>query len=206
MADSEKLGLGIDNPCTIVFFSLRMNKCLKRVNDRHFWNPGVFSYAMIPRCHPNSLVFFFFFFFFIVTSYSRWVAVGPTPRPTWTIILLLDSAPNLGPLISRYEINKFENSWYRSVRISEVLKLLFQIVSPEDLCFHVGVKFQRGSGIYSKNLHIMFSGGNGRYFLTPRVISYAIIPRCRPKFAIFFCIVKCRICIVHGLTWDPVNR
>jgi hypothetical protein len=31
-----------------------MNKCLKRVDDRHFWTPGVFSYAMIPRCQPNS--------------------------------------------------------------------------------------------------------------------------------------------------------
>ncbi len=36
-----------------------MKKCLERVNDWHFWNPGVFSYAMIPRCHPNSRVFFF---------------------------------------------------------------------------------------------------------------------------------------------------
>ncbi len=40
--------------------------------------------------------------------------------------LLLDSAPNLGPLISRWETNKFENCWYESVRILEVLKLLFQ--------------------------------------------------------------------------------
>ncbi len=57
-ASTEKLGLGIDNPCRIVFLSLRMNKCLERVNDRHFWNPGVFSYAIIPRCRPNSRVFF----------------------------------------------------------------------------------------------------------------------------------------------------
>ncbi len=35
-----------------------MNKCLERVNDLHFWNPGVFSYAMILRCCPNSRVFF----------------------------------------------------------------------------------------------------------------------------------------------------
>jgi hypothetical protein len=40
--------------------------------------------------------------------------------------LLLDSAPNLGPLISRWEINKLENCWYKSVRILQVLKLLFQ--------------------------------------------------------------------------------
>jgi hypothetical protein len=36
-----------------------MNKFLERVDDRHFWNPGVFSYAIIPRCHLNSRVFFF---------------------------------------------------------------------------------------------------------------------------------------------------
>ncbi len=40
--------------------------------------------------------------------------------------LLLDRSPNLGPHISRWEINKFENCWYTSVRILEVLKLLFQ--------------------------------------------------------------------------------
>ncbi len=40
-----------------------MNKCLERVNDRHFWNPGVVSYAMIRRCRPNSRVLFL-----IVTS------------------------------------------------------------------------------------------------------------------------------------------
>jgi hypothetical protein len=59
MANSEKLGLGLDNPCRAVFLSLRMNKCLERINDRHFWNPGVFSYAMIPRCRLNSTLFFF---------------------------------------------------------------------------------------------------------------------------------------------------
>jgi hypothetical protein len=57
-ANSEKLGLGIDNLCRIVFLSLRMNKCLEMVNDWHFSNPGAVSYAMIPRCHPYSRVFF----------------------------------------------------------------------------------------------------------------------------------------------------
>ncbi len=36
-----------------------MNKCLERVNGRQFWNPGVFSYAMIIiRCHPNLRIIF----------------------------------------------------------------------------------------------------------------------------------------------------
>ncbi len=57
-ANSEKSGLGIDNPCRVFFFlSLRMTKCLERVNDRHFWNPGVFSYTMVPRCPTNSRLF-----------------------------------------------------------------------------------------------------------------------------------------------------
>jgi hypothetical protein len=54
-----------------------MNTCFERVNDRHFWNPGVFNYAMIPRWCPNLKVFFFF----IVTSivygkYLGWNAWG----------------------------------------------------------------------------------------------------------------------------------
>jgi hypothetical protein len=45
------------------FFELQMNNCLERVNDRHFWNFGAFSYAMIPRCRPNLS-----FFLLIITS------------------------------------------------------------------------------------------------------------------------------------------
>ncbi len=39
--------------------------------------------------------------------------------------LFLYSAANLGPLIPLWEINKFKNCCYKSVRILEVLKLLF---------------------------------------------------------------------------------
>jgi hypothetical protein len=42
------------------FLSLRMNKCWERVDGRHFWTPGVFSYAMIPRCRRTQEFFFFF--------------------------------------------------------------------------------------------------------------------------------------------------
>jgi hypothetical protein len=63
----------------------------------------------------NNWVFFSFSSSAIV--YSNW----STPDH-----LLLDSAPNLGPHISHWEINKFETCWYKSVRILEVLKLLFQ--------------------------------------------------------------------------------
>jgi hypothetical protein len=60
------------------------------------------------------------------TRYTLWkegVAMNVLVPPDH---LLLDSAPNLGPLISSWEVNKFENCWYRSVRILEVLKRLFQ--------------------------------------------------------------------------------
>ncbi len=33
-----------------------MNKCLERVDDRHFWTHGVLNYTMIPKCRPNSRV------------------------------------------------------------------------------------------------------------------------------------------------------
>jgi hypothetical protein len=39
-----------------------MNKYLERVNGWHYWNRGVVSYAMTPRCHSTQE------FFFIVTS------------------------------------------------------------------------------------------------------------------------------------------
>ncbi len=51
--------------------------------------------------------------------------LSPTRTDSVSKKLVL-AAPNLGPLISRWEINKFENCWYKSVRILEVLKLLFQ--------------------------------------------------------------------------------
>jgi hypothetical protein len=61
------------------------------------------------------------FFFFKLTSVGvlRVFTIPPDH-------LLLDSAPNLGPLISRWEINKFENCWYKSVKVLDVLKLLFE--------------------------------------------------------------------------------
>ncbi len=50
-------------------------------------------------------------------------SIYPPPPPDH---LLLDSAPNLGQLITRWEINKFENCLYKSVMILEVPKLLFE--------------------------------------------------------------------------------
>jgi hypothetical protein len=40
--------------------------------------------------------------------------------------LLLDNAPNLGPLISRWELDKFKNCWNKSFRTFKILTLLYQ--------------------------------------------------------------------------------
>jgi hypothetical protein len=43
--------------------------------------------------------------------------------------LLLDSAPNIGPLISRWELDEFKNSWNNSFRTFKIQKLLYQQLS-----------------------------------------------------------------------------
>jgi hypothetical protein len=40
--------------------------------------------------------------------------------------LLLDSAPNIGPLISRWELDKFKICWNKSFRTSIILTILYQ--------------------------------------------------------------------------------
>jgi hypothetical protein len=60
-AKSEKFGLGIDNPCRIVFLSLRMNKCLERVPALlESWNLQLRNDTKISRQFKG--------LFFIVTS------------------------------------------------------------------------------------------------------------------------------------------
>ncbi len=54
-----EVGVGDGQSMQDSFFEFADEKVFGRVNDRHFWNHGVFSYAMIPRCLPNSRVFFF---------------------------------------------------------------------------------------------------------------------------------------------------
>ncbi len=54
-----------------------MNKCSERVNDWHFWNPEVFSYAMIPRSRANSRVIFFFIVASIVYGFNHHLIQSP---------------------------------------------------------------------------------------------------------------------------------
>jgi hypothetical protein len=73
--------------------------------------------------------------------------------------LLLYSAPNLGPLISRWDINKFENCWYKSVRILEVLKLLFQ----QFLHLSRSQRFMRGPILGELSNNRWLGGNNFKY-------------------------------------------
>ncbi len=78
-----------------------MNKCLERVNDRHFWNPGVVSCAMIPWCRHNSRIFFF-----IVTSIvngldpdwgvmAAFLSHPVVPYCSWVILVKMKEKPPL---------------------------------------------------------------------------------------------------------------
>ncbi len=50
-----------------------------------------------------------------------WPFTYPPLTYYWTVLLILDHS-----YVCRWEINKFENCWYKSVRVLEVLKLSFQ--------------------------------------------------------------------------------
>jgi hypothetical protein len=50
----------------------------------------------------------------------KWIQLVPHNH------LLLDSAPNIGLLISRWELDKFKNCWNKSLRTSKILTLLYQ--------------------------------------------------------------------------------
>jgi hypothetical protein len=43
--------------------------------------------------------------------------------------LLLDRSPNIGPPVSRWELDKFENCWNKSFRTSKILTLLYRQLS-----------------------------------------------------------------------------
>ncbi len=69
--------------------------------------------------------------------------------------LLLDSAPNFGPLISRWDLDKFKNCWNKSFRTSKNLTLLYLqflslLISQRDLsCPRSGsLSNNRWSGVY----------------------------------------------------------
>ncbi len=86
-----------------------------RARARAYWARRV---ALSTHLH----LFYPLFLFLFSPSFSQFLVIFYIPPDH----LILDNTPNLGPLISRWKINQFENCWYKSVRILEALKLLFQ--------------------------------------------------------------------------------
>jgi hypothetical protein len=59
----SKVGVckGRQQACLIFTSVICRDKCLERINERHFWNPGVFRYAMIidnRKMSPQLRIFF----------------------------------------------------------------------------------------------------------------------------------------------------
>ncbi len=55
-----------------------------------------------------------------VDHFARWRVKVPSDY------ILLDWSPNIGPLASRWELDKFKNCWNKSFRTSKILTLLYQ--------------------------------------------------------------------------------
>ncbi len=109
--------------CMLVQYPMSFYSWKVPSRRRHDWHINIrildifnlrFSHSALPCLFCPSINF---------RSYVAMLLLRGFPSPDH---LLLDSTPNLGPLISCWEINSFENCWYKSVRIIEVLKLLFQ--------------------------------------------------------------------------------
>ncbi len=89
--------------------------------------------------------------------------------------LLSDSAPNIGPLISRWELDKFKNCWNKSFRTSKILTLLYQqfsnlLISQRDMS---GPRL----GALSNN---KWSGGSFRVAVQTRSVYRTIDVRAKP--------------------------
>ncbi len=55
-----------------------------------------------------------------------WITIHGRKRDVPPDHLLLDRSPNIEPLISRWELDKFKNCWNKSFRTSRILTLLYQ--------------------------------------------------------------------------------
>jgi hypothetical protein len=60
-----------------------------------------------------------------VTNLTNWISskICTPPSPDR---ILLDRSPNIGSLISRWELKKFKNCWNKTFRNSRILTLLYQ--------------------------------------------------------------------------------
>ncbi len=79
--------------------------------------------------------------------------------------LLLDRSPNVGPLISRWKIDKFKNFWNKSFRTFKILTLLYKQFS--NLLISQGDMSGPRLGALSNN---RWSGGNLRIQVTAKSV------------------------------------
>jgi hypothetical protein len=94
-----KLGLGIDNPCSIDFFEFSGEQGLLEVNGWHFLNPGIFSYV---QSDTKMLPQFISSFFFHCCIYSLlWFG------PHYTVQRVLHSSRSLQSRTTRFWFEKY---------------------------------------------------------------------------------------------------
>jgi hypothetical protein len=112
---------------------------------------------------------------------NTWAIWSKSSRLLPSDHLSLNNAPNLGPLIPRWEINKFENCWYKSVRILKVLNLLFQPFlnlssSQRDVSGPILGALSNnkwsGNSKYTENVTFVASGNRAIQFIWKLVLAY----------------------------------
>ncbi len=96
------------------------------LRDGRFLNLVCSTTWFLKPCNPRSNVFECWWKFCQSKSYYIVVHIFihhcTVPRDH----LLLDSAPDIGPLISCWKLDKFKNCWNKSFRTSKILTLLYQ--------------------------------------------------------------------------------
>ncbi len=97
------------------------------VNRRsaHLWSKMLSMHSSFPNMNSDKLNSF------ECNKRKKWKITTPDH-------LLLDNAPNIGPLISRWDFDKFRNCWNKTRLTSKTLTLLYQqfsnlLISQQDL-------------------------------------------------------------------------
>jgi hypothetical protein len=109
-------------------FARRMDEKLTIGHGEHYWRQTVgFYYSFLRRTEAPWLLRPITYYCCEksknknrVFKYSFILYIIPHDH------LLLDSTPSIGPLISRWGLDKFKNHWNKSFRTSKILTLLYQ--------------------------------------------------------------------------------
>jgi hypothetical protein len=124
--DFSEVGFGTwqsseDSFCSVqIFWS---NNRFLRNSDWHFWNPGMASYPIVPRCLP------FFYILFIILKVHPWTVCSDSPRPRGcsnffpTVLTVV-----LGPLQLVYN-KRLSNIFFTTNYDSVILLIHFILLS-----------------------------------------------------------------------------